>query len=175
LLHGLLQSTTNNGITEGTFQPIEDEANIQNRRAVMGFDLHVETYAQQYGFSYKIPNEEEATQRSIAFEKAYHENIKKAKEAMVSKNYNEAVTNYLEALKSNGSIEVQDFIETARACALAQHEESKWASFYLVKAIINGYNDAQEFLSDSDFNYLKEVSPRNWNYLQKVIQQTTSK
>ncbi len=169
------QSTTNNGIAKGAFQPIEDETNIQNRRAVMGFDLHVETYAQQYGFKYKVPTKEEAIQRSNAFEKAYNNNVKKAKQAMVSKNYDDAVTYYLEALKSNGSIKIEDYIETARACSLAKHKESKWASFYLIKAIINGHRDGQEFLSDIDFNYIKDVSPRNWSYLKKVIKETSSK
>ncbi len=169
------QSTTNNGITKGNFQPIEDEANVQNRRAEMGFDLHVKTYAQNYGFNYTIPSKEEAIKRSNVFKKTYNQNIIKAKKAMISENYNEAVTYYLEALKSNGSIKIEDYIETARACSLAKHEESKWASSFLIKAIINGYKKGQEFLTEDDFGYLKEASPRNWNSLKRVINQTASK
>jgi len=166
------QSTTNNGITDGYFQPIEDEANIQNRRAEKGFDLHVESYAQKNGFVYKIPSKKEALERSNAFAKAYKENIMKAKEAISSGNYDDAVVHYQKALESNGSLKTEDFIETARCISLAKHKESKWAANYLIQAVIRGYENGEGFLTHPDFGYLKRISPRNWNNLKRVISQS---
>ena len=163
------QSTTNNGITKGNFQPIEDEANVQNRRAEMGFDLHVESYAKKLGFDYKIPSKEEAINKANDFENNYKINIKKAKAAMAAQDYHQASDHYINALNSYGSTQNQDYIEAAKAQSLSKHKESPWAAFYLIRAAIRGYENYDSFKDDTDFAYLKEASKRNWDTLMHVV------
>ena len=163
------QSTTNNGIMEGHFQPIEDESNVQNRRSEMGFDLHVETYANKLGFAYKIPTSIEAKDRAALFNKSYHTNIEQARLALESKDYIKAADFYNEALKSNGSSKTADFVEAARAHALSKHKKSTFAPFLLIKAAIRGYENCDLFKKDKDFAYLKEASKRNWACLMRTV------
>lgn len=164
------QSTTNNGIKKGEFHPIEDEANVQNRRAEMGFDLHIETYAGNLGFEYKVLTKGEAERKAEAFADSYKQNVAKARQAMIEKDYSKAVENYVEALKSYGNVETEDFVETARAHALAKHEDSPWVASYLIIATIRGYKNTTDFFENSDFDYLEKASKRNWNNLKRIVQ-----
>ncbi len=163
------QSTTNNGITKGYFQPIEDEANVQNRRAEMGFDLHVETYANNMGMDYKILSKEEAKEKAATFLESYNLHIAKAYQAMETQSYEEAITHFTEAIKSNGSVQTEDFIEAARAYSLAKHKKTARATFYLIRATIRGYENCNDFLTDNDFEYLKQESPDYWKLLVQTI------
>ena len=107
------QSTTNNGLKTGFFQPIEDESNVQNRRTEMGISKSIETYAQELGFKYEIRSEEEAIKRDKEWAKAYRENKELALQAMKTKDYSTAVKHYGIAMESNGYIQAEDYVELA--------------------------------------------------------------
>lgn len=163
------QSSTNNGITEGTYYPIEDETNVQNRRATMGFDLHIDTYANSMGFDYSVLNEADAQQKSDAQVQAYEKNIELGKLAVVAGDNKMAVTHYELALKNHGSIQAEDFVEMARLYSLTEQKEAKYAASYLIKAALNGWNDWEAVNSNNDFAYAKAQSPRSWNRLLRTI------
>ena len=165
------QSTTNNGLREGFFQPIEDEANIQIRRDEMGIEPHVEEYASSMDFVYTIPNKEEAVRRALAFANSYKENVVKAKAAMKSKDYTKAVEFYQVALESDGYTKTEDYVEYARAISLSNHEECSWAAYFLRKAAIRGYENYGEFDTHPDFKNIKEANENNWFDLMQIVKQ----
>ena len=128
------QSTTNNGLKTGYFQPIEDESNVQKRRTEMKVSLlgltdgppknqTIEAYAEALGFKYEVPSKEEAIQRDKAWAKAYQKNIELALQAMKRKDFSAAVEHYYKALESNGHIKTEDYVELARALSLSNHED----------------------------------------------------
>jgi len=59
--HYATQSTSNNGITEGYFQTIWQEHNVQNRREEMGIKQNIVDYAKSMGFKYTILTRYEVT------------------------------------------------------------------------------------------------------------------
>jgi len=96
------QSTKNEYTNKTFFQAIENESNVQKRRDEMGFEMSVADYAKSLNFDYTIPTITEAIERAKTFEKSYHDNIKKAKEAMLTKSYSDAVKYYSKALYCDG-------------------------------------------------------------------------
>ncbi len=169
------QSSTNNGIKKGSYYPIEEEAEVQNRRAVMGFDLHIETYAKSMGFEYKVLNEAEAQQKSDAFAADYEKNIDLGKKAKVAGDHELAVTHYELALKNFGSIQAEDYVVLARMLSISKHTDAKYAASYLMKAALNGWSDWDEVMSSPDFEFAKAESPRNWDRLLRMISELRKK
>lgn len=156
------QSSSNNGLYEGNFYPIEDESNVQKRREAMNIQQPVEQYASSMGFSYSIPSEAVAVARAEQQHKAYEENLNAAQAAMNSKNYEAAAQAYLKVTKAFGSVTTEDFIEATRALSLSKHDEAKSGTTMLQKAMTRGWKGFDDIKGDSDFDYLKEVSIANW-------------
>ncbi|MEM6700658.1 MAG: DUF6624 domain-containing protein [Bacteroidota bacterium] len=169
------QSTTNNGLKQGFFQTIEDEANVQKRRAAMNIDQHIEDYAKALGFDYKVPTPEEAMQREQALLEKYQENLEQAQAAMKNKDYESAAEHYLVLNETNGATQTTDYVEMARALSLAKHKDAYLGTYALIKAAIRGYEQMDEFEMDQDFEYLKEVSPRNWGNLRRIMKELEKK
>ena len=174
------QSTTNNGLSTGFFQPIEDESNVQNRRVEMKVSLlgltsgspkgqTVEAYAEALGFKYKVPSKEEAIERDKAWTTAYQENIVLAEQAMKTKDYTAAIDHYFKALESNGYIKSADYVELARAISISKHEKMSSAFYLLIKAAITGWEGIKEFDTHEDFNNIKLANPDNWLDLMTVV------
>lgn len=168
------QSTTNNGLKQGFFQTIEDEANVQKRREEMNIDQHIEAYAKALGFEYKIPTAEEAIEREKALVKKYEINLQKAQVAMKNKDYETAAEHYLILEETNGVTQTADYVEIARALALAEHKDAYLGAYSLIKAAIRGYEQIDEFETDEDFEYIKKVSPRNWSNLMRIVKKLSN-
>ncbi|MEO0573046.1 MAG: DUF6624 domain-containing protein [Bacteroidota bacterium] len=167
------QSTTNHNInaTTATFQPIEDEANVQKRRDAMHIEQHVEHYALSLNFDYRVPSKQEAIERASAIKASYKLNISKAKEAMNNGNYAEASSSYIKALYADGYTQSKDYVEAARAMSLSKHKEVGLATFYLLRAAFRGYDSISVVDAHSDFDYLKEENRDFWeNDLMKAIE-----
>ena len=174
------QSTTNNGLVTGHFQPIEDESNVQRRREEMRVRLlgvgsasptaeTVEAYAEALGFEYEVPSKEEAIQRDKVWAKAYQENIEMAHQAMKSKDFSTAIDYYNKAIQSHGHIQTEDYVELARAISISKHENCSGAFYYLIKAAIRGWEGINEFDKHEDFKNIKLANPDNWLDLMTVV------
>ena len=180
------QSTTNNGLTVGYFQPIEDESNVQKRRTEMQVELlgvpfgdpknsTVEAYAEALGFEYKVPSVEEALLRDKTWAKAYQENIELAQQAMKSKDYLAAVDYYSKAVESHGHLQTKDYVELARAISISKHDHMPKAFYYLIKAAIRGWERIDEYDTHEDFNNIKLANPDNWLDLMTVVEDLNNK
>ena len=156
------QSSSNNGLVEGSFYPLDDESKVQERREKMGITRSVEDDATSMGFSYSIPSPPEAIERAEKQQSDYKENLKLAKKAMQAMNYDEAATAYLNVTTAFGSTTTEDFVEAARALSLAKHEEARKGTSFLTKAMVRGWDGFDTMLNDPDFAYLKEISAFNW-------------
>ncbi len=156
------QSSSNNGLVEGTFYPLDDESNVQKRREEMNISRNVEEYATSMGFSYTIPDEEEAMERADKLAKDYNTHLKMAKEAMSKAYYNEAADYYLKVVSAYGSVQQEDFVEAARALSLAKHKEIKTGTRLLTKALVGGWDGLEHVKTNSDFANLREASKFNW-------------
>jgi hypothetical protein len=176
------QSTTNNGLSEGHFQPIEDESNIQKRRDAMKVKLlgitsgapggqTVEDYAKALGFEYSIPSAEEAIERDKAWAKEYQEQIELAQHAVKNKDYSAAVDHYKKALESHGHTKTEDYVELARILSISKHHDMKGAFYFLIKAAIRGWEGINEFDTDEDFQNIKLANPESWKDLMKVVEE----
>lgn len=165
------QSTVNSQTQQAFFQALEDEVNVQKRREEMGIDQRIEDYAKALNFSYTIPTPEEAKERAQAFEDAYNTNIRKAKKAMTQEKYTDAAESYIQATYSDGWIQTEDFVETARAISLAKYKNSSWATFYLIKAAIRGWEGIDTFDTDKDFSYIKTANPEAWQNLLRIVEE----
>ncbi|MEL6720362.1 MAG: hypothetical protein AAFP82_16775 [Bacteroidota bacterium] len=71
--------------------------------------------------------------------------------------------------KSNGFAQPEDYVEMARALSLAKHEDAYLGAYSLIKAAIRGYDQIQEIETNSDFEYIKEVTPRNWRNFLRIV------
>ncbi len=156
------QSSSNNGLYEGSFYPIEDEENVQNRREQMNIKQSVVDYARSMGFSYTVPSPEEAKARAQKQINNYVSSLEQAKKAMISKDYQSAANAYLEVVQAYGTVTTEDFIEAARALSLAKHEQAKLGTSFLIKAMVRGWKEFDKIQDDPDYTYLKEVSSANW-------------
>jgi len=159
------QSSTNSNLNnEDTyFQTIEDESKVQERRDEMNIEQHVEDYALSLNFEYSVPSKEEAIKRANQIEDSYNDNIKKAKKAMLDKDYLEAANFYIIALKSDGYTKAEDYIEASRAISLSKHKDISSASYYyLFKGVFTGYLHLDELKNNPDFENLKQANLEFW-------------
>lgn len=169
------QSSTNNGLFEGQFYAIEDESNVQTRREAMGITWStVEEDAKKMGFEYTIPTPEEAEQRAKKLVADYETNLSLAKKAMQVQDYTIAAKHYLLVAQANGSVTTQDFLETTKALALSKHAEISKAYAFLIKAMAKGWNGFNDIKTHSDYAYLKEASPEDWNNLLVIVEEMKS-
>lgn len=156
------QSSTNNGMYEGAFQPIEEEAYVQDRRTQMGIDMHISEYAKLLGFTYVIPSPEEAIARAQNYQKRYKEQIDLAHKAMEKQDYQTAANHYKMAAASYGSMKPIDYVEAARSISLAQDEKSSKAAIYLIKAVLGGWEHTDSFETDPDFQFSRDANLNDW-------------
>jgi hypothetical protein len=156
------QSSSNNGLYEGSFYALEDESNVQKRREEMGIERSVVDYATSMGFEYTIPTKEEASQRAEQLIENYNENLAKAKQAMATEDYHKAADFYLEVTTANGSATTEDFIEAARALSLSKHPEAKKGTLFLTRALACGWEGFDQVKDHPDFDNLKEAHAFNW-------------
>lgn len=156
------QSSSNNGLYEGSFYPIEDEWNVQKRREDMNIQQSVVDYANTMGFSYTMLSEQEAKERAQEQVDDYQANVKKARNAMRDKHYQESAEAYLKVVQAFGVVTTEDFVEAARALSLAKHNKARSGTSFLLKAMVRGWEGFEAIKSAPDFAYLKEVNPANW-------------
>lgn len=156
------QSSSNNGLYEGSFYALGDESNVQKRREEMEIERSVVDYAQSMGFDYSIPSPEEAVERAALLVANYQTNLATAKEAVTSKEYEKAAEAYIQVTSANGSVTTEDFIEAARSLALAKHKNAKNGMQYLTRAIARGWEGIDQIKDHPDFAYLKEASSAGW-------------
>lgn len=156
------QSSSNNGLYEGSFYALEDESNVQKNRESMGVERSVVEYASSMGFKYSIPTKVEAEERAKKLVDTYNTNLSKAKSAMATKDYEQAALAYMDVTSANGSVTTEDFIEAARALSLAKHEKARQGTTYLSRAMARGWDGFDKVRNHPDFAYLKEVSIANW-------------
>ncbi|MBW1296762.1 DUF6624 domain-containing protein [Aquimarina litoralis] len=167
------QSSTNHNMNEEKtyFQPIADESKVQERREQMNIEQHIAHYALSLNFEYTVPSEKEAVERAKEFENSYNLHIKKARQAMLDKQYLEAADFFIIALKSDGYTKAEDYVEAARAISLSKHKDMGAVSYYyLLKAVFKGYKNVDEFTTNPDFENLKQANLEFWdNVLMKNI------
>lgn len=177
------QSTTNNGLKTGYFQPIEDESNVQKRRNQMEVALlgitsgspsnsnTVEAYAEALGFKYEVPSKEEAMKKDEAWGEAYKESIDKAYQAMNIEDYSTAADHFYKALESHGYIQTEDFVGLARALSISKHKNSSSGFYYLIRAAARGWKGINVFDSHQDFKNIKLANPEGWKDLMAVVEE----
>lgn len=156
------QSSSNNGLYEGSFYALDDESNVQKRRNEMDIERSVVDYATSMGFEYTIPTEEEAVERAAQLVANYQDNLAQAKQAMASGKYEKGANFYLEVTTANGSVTTEDFIVAARALSLAKHAEAKKGTLFLTRALARGWEGFDQVKDHPDFAYLKETHSFNW-------------
>jgi hypothetical protein len=159
------QSSTNNGLTEGQFYPLEDEFNVQKNREAMGVTRSVKEYANSMGFDYTIPTPEEAKEREAQLHLKYESNLSLAKKAVEADDPKTAAGHYLKTVQCYGLVTTEDFIEASRVLALAQHKESIQAYTFLTRAMARGWDGFDQVISDPDFTYLQTSNPGKWSDL----------
>ncbi len=165
------QSTTHPENDQPFFQPIEDEVNVQKNREAMGLKRTVLEYAESLGIPYSIPTPAEAKQKDHTFSVVYATSIQEAKAAIKKGDYQTAAENYIIATSCDGYTQMEDYVEAARAMALAQHEKSHRGFSYLIKAGLRGWEGIFEVDNNPEFAYLKEASPKNWQDLMIVVEE----
>ncbi len=161
------QSSSNNGLYKGAFFPIEDESNVQVRREEMKITQHVEAYAAAMGFEYVVPSKEDAQKKSAELQEQYQRSVSTAEPLMKQGKYSEAASHYLTAVAAFGHATTENFVQTARALSLSEHEQSGLATAYLLKAIVRGWNGFDP--NNPDYNYLKQDSPGRWEDFLKTV------
>lgn len=165
------QSSSNNGLVEGTFYPIEDESKVQERRIEMGFDQHVEAYASSMGFEYTIPSAEDAIKRSNALIENYNADLSKAKSAEEQGDYETAIKYYKKATSAYGVCKADDFYNYARLVCSSNHKDTRFAAYSLMKSALQGYSNPTSWDTDPIFENCKKESPHNWKMLMNTINQ----
>lgn len=165
------QSSSNNGLTEGEFYPLEDESNVQKRREEMEISEHVSETAKSYGFSYSVPSEEEAEIRANQLEVKYQNQLELAENALEAEQYSEAADHYFKVLECRGLTTAKDYHNAAKALSLSDHENIANGVYFLLQAAILGHKDVSTYLTDPQFQSLKEASPRSWFDLENTIYQ----
>lgn len=163
------QSTSNNGLWEGHFQPIADESKVQERREAMGIMLHVEEYATSMGFSYTVPSEAEAIQRADSLIRAHQTHQAMGMEAIKREDWETAALHLRLATQCNGSVIDEDYFQLARALSLSKDSDAKRAFFLLMKATVLGHEAISTFGTDPDFMYLKTLNPHGWEDLMRLV------
>lgn len=165
------QSSSNHGLVEGAFYPIEDESKVQERRASMGIDQPVEEYAKSMGFKYAVPTADEALERNKKLIESYNSNLEKAISAEQDNNLESALAFYKKATEAYGVTQAEDFYNYARLLAIQKPEESGLAPYALIKAALNGYDNPTSWKSDPIFSKSRASSPRNSKMLMDTINQ----
>ena len=165
------QSSSNNGLVEGNFYPIEDEAKVQTRREEMNIDRNVEDYASSMGFEYKIPTESEAKVRAQKLAEEYEIHVLEAKKAMIAEDYQGAADEYLQVTTAYGHVTTEDFLMAAKSLSLAEHEKVSMASTFILRALSRGWDGFEELQSDTSFNFFKKEYPGSWEDLIKSHQE----
>lgn len=156
------QSSSNNGLYEGSFYALEDESNVQKRREEMGIEQSVVDYATSMGFEYSIPTKQEAIQRAEQLVADYQDNLAKAQQAMAAKDYGKAADFYLKVTTFYGAVTTEDFIEAAKALSLAQHTEAKKGTLFLTRAIARGWKEFDQVKDHPDFDHIRKTHAFNW-------------
>jgi hypothetical protein len=163
------QSTSNNGLWEGHFQPIADESKVQERREAMGITRHVEEYASSMGFSYTLPTEAEAEHRADSLIQAHHTHQALGMEAIKKEEWEKAVFHLRLASQCNGSVQAEDFVHLARALSMSEDPGSNRAFYLLMKATVRGYEAMDTFETDPDFLFLRTVNPDGREDLMRLV------
>ncbi len=156
------QSSSNNGLKEGSFYPIAQESEVQVRREEMNISRSVEEYASSMGFEYKILSKEEAARKATESKLAVKEYRLKALEAIEKKDYSLAAEHYLKLTEYYGDIETEDFVEAARMLSLAKHEDMSNGIPLLTRALVRGWDGIDRIKKDSDFENLRNNSAAQW-------------
>lgn len=170
------QSATNPVTDEKSFATIADEAGVQERRAKMDIEQPIREYAASMGFSYDLPDAEEAEKREQERQATVDAFLKKAKHALAAKDYPAAAKNYLEAASHYGYLTTEDYVAAARAVALAQQADyARVACHHLKKALLRGYPDHANLATAEDFAFLRSSSPENWADLMILEQEISGK
>ena len=156
------QSSSNNGLKEGAFYPIDEEHFVQQRREEMNVSRNVEEYARSMGFEYKIPSREEASQKASKEMANAQKHLSAAKEAMKNQNYQEAGDEYIKLTQYHGNVSTIDFMEAARALSLAQHDKIAAGFSLLMKALVRGWDDWESIKTNPDFKNLRNSSESRW-------------
>lgn len=163
------QSTSNNGLWEGHFQPIADESQVQERREAMGITRHVEEYAASMGFKYTTPTEEQALQRSDSIVKAYRTYRDLGLEDMEKMDWKQAIQHLERATQCHGSVQAEDYVYLARALSLSEDPQARRAFYPLIRAIVQGYEPVESLDTDPDLDYLRSVLTDSWTDITRLI------
>lgn len=146
---------------EYQFRPIEDEANLNKRRAEVGLQWSAEEYAGVLGFNYKPNLEKYQNQKEI-----YKAHIHKALKAVDKKNYEEAIIQYKNALELHGCIETQHLIDGATALAHSNEDLSGTFFLYLKMAVVKGWTDVASLKKSKHFKRYRSDS--RWEMLEEL-------
>lgn len=165
------QSSSNNGLYEGNFYPIDDESKVQKRREAMNIQQSVADYAAAMGFAYSVPSEQEAINSAQQLADDYAQNLKAAQDAMQLNDYEQAAASYLLVAQAFGSVTTEDFVEAARALSMARHEEARKGTSFLIKAMVRGWDGFDNIMENPDFAFLKEISEANWQDFIKTVEE----
>ena len=165
------QSSSNNGLVKGTFYPIQDESNVQIRRAEMGIDQHVEEYAKSMGFEYSVPTALEADKRKMQLIEFYESNLSIAQSAEEEKDFDKAIEYYKKATSAYGIAQVEDFYNYGRLLSSTNNKDKGYAAYSLIKAVLKGYPNPDSIDNNPEFLNAKKESPRNWKMLMNTIDQ----
>lgn len=165
------QSTKNEFTNTGFFQTIQEEDQVQERRATMGIDKHIVDYAAQNGFTYTLPTKEEAQRRADSIAQTYAKNLQLAQAAMAAGEYQQAVEYYMWVNYCDGHTTAEDYYQLARAISLADHPHKSWATYFLRKAAIRGHVGSADYNNNPDLQNIKNAKPDNWSELLDTIEE----
>ncbi len=165
------QSSTNNGLSEGSFYPIAEEENVQVRREQMNISRSIVDYAASMSFQYSIPNLDEAKQRAEHLKGEYEESVGVARQKFEEGDFKQAADYYLTATMAYGHVTTEDFVEAAKALSLSEHEKVAQATTLLTRALARGWDGFKDLDQSSTMDYLKRELPGSWEDLQLVAEE----
>ncbi len=143
------------GKLEYQFQPIEEEWNLDKRRAEIGLGSAAE-YAGRSGFNYVLPTEAEAKKREADELAEYHMMKDSAHLYHQLGDYKSARKAFRKVTNKIGLVTGDDYFEAARVVGMVEDGKKSTILYYLENALQLGFNDEERLLKQEEFFHLHE-------------------
>jgi len=156
---------------EGVPYPIEDPANVDNRRLALGLLEPVEIYAYYHGIKYQRPNIEEAkTEMKTIYDRA-QKNYTKFEYFITNKDVDSANAYITKGIKSHGDISNEQLYQAAIKLAQTYNERSHQISLKILKTLIwRKWEKRFEILNQIGLNSLHDQ--QEWIKIKKLLERS---
>ncbi len=152
-----------------TPHPIEDPANVDNRRLKLGLHEPIEVYALYHGIKYKRPSVEEATLKlNASYEKA-QENYSVFEKFASEKNADSANSYIVKSIAFHGDINNEQLYNAAIHLAKIGNKRSEQISLKILKVLIwRKWKNRFKITDQPEFSSLQGKS--EWSEISELLQ-----